>query len=633
MAVQMQAGGVTAEWAARGVAHARVLVVAAALGLAPVAAEELPEATRAWEVVPGAIRADGSESFRVEVEVSTPVGRVQLLDVSPCLEAVERFVAELRDDGLAGDRRAGDLVYTSVALRFSSACSVPPFFGGDPESAPGVDLLDVGDVAVEEVDGAVSSFLGRPGVGLVAADVPAPPATALAADVVATPHLVNLQTESRTTQRFLRFPGTDLEPLTARVYAVLPDAFDFLVLLSTGKVELLPMLAPRNFVVGSHRSARVSYTGTGRAPFDGTSAYGSAGRLLGVNALDAANRGLLSKVATHELLHQWVDYLDLRLGLSAPDNLHYDPRSSAASLVGGFRWAERADGTFVLDCTEGAGGAHAAAPLDLYMMGLIGPAAVPPLHVYAGTSPPPVLRCGEVIDDIVHTVTIDDIVARLGPRTPGPADAQRAFALAFVAESHGRLLTPTELAFLETLAGHYTRPLPPDAPAPYHGSAEWASIDRFFGEGTSWRSDVLLCGNGRLEGPEECDDGNLVRGDGCSATCTREAGGVPRRVDVLVLGRMNPRCRRLRVAVLSASDFDARSVLPASVRFGAGEAAPLETRVRDVDRDGDPDLVLVFAAAALHIACGTETLVLTGETGDGQRVAGTAAVRVLGCRR
>lgn len=35
-----------------------------------------------------------------------------------------------------------------------------------------------------------------------------------------------------------------------------------------------------------------------------------------------------------------------------------------------------------------------------------------------------------------------------------------------------------------------------------------------------------VCGNGILEAPEECDDGNLIGGDGCSSTCTLE-GAVP----------------------------------------------------------------------------------------------------------
>jgi len=35
---------------------------------------------------------------------------------------------------------------------------------------------------------------------------------------------------------------------------------------------------------------------------------------------------------------------------------------------------------------------------------------------------------------------------------------------------------------------------------------------------------AATCGNGLLEPGEECDDGNVISGDGCSATCTVEAG-------------------------------------------------------------------------------------------------------------
>lgn len=34
-----------------------------------------------------------------------------------------------------------------------------------------------------------------------------------------------------------------------------------------------------------------------------------------------------------------------------------------------------------------------------------------------------------------------------------------------------------------------------------------------------------ICGNGDREGPEDCDDGNQLAGDGCSVTCSWELGG------------------------------------------------------------------------------------------------------------
>jgi cysteine-rich repeat protein len=44
---------------------------------------------------------------------------------------------------------------------------------------------------------------------------------------------------------------------------------------------------------------------------------------------------------------------------------------------------------------------------------------------------------------------------------------------------------------------------------------------------TSTTSPVAICGNGALELPEQCDDGNLVGGDCCSPTCTATAAGQP----------------------------------------------------------------------------------------------------------
>jgi len=36
-----------------------------------------------------------------------------------------------------------------------------------------------------------------------------------------------------------------------------------------------------------------------------------------------------------------------------------------------------------------------------------------------------------------------------------------------------------------------------------------------------------VCGNGQLEADEVCDDGNLLDGDGCSASCTPELAVSP----------------------------------------------------------------------------------------------------------
>jgi hypothetical protein len=53
------------------------------------------------------------------------------------------------------------------------------------------------------------------------------------------------------------------------------------------------------------------------------------------------------------------------------------------------------------------------------------------------------------------------------------------------------------------------------------------------GDGIGDVCDSQICGNGILESPEECDDGNLIDEDGCSSTCTLECIPEPEVCDGL----------------------------------------------------------------------------------------------------
>lgn len=64
----------------------------------------------------------------------------------------------------------------------------------------------------------------------------------------------------------------------------------------------------------------------------------------------------------------------------------------------------------------------------------------------------------------------------------------------------------------------------------FGGTPVFLFVDGYAGSTGDFTLDVevtnAVCGNGVGELPEECDDGNTVSGDGCSATCTFEGGGV-----------------------------------------------------------------------------------------------------------
>jgi hypothetical protein len=119
----------------------------------------------------------------------------------------------------------------------------------------------------------------------------------------------------------------------------------------------------------------------------------------------------------------------------------------------------------------------------------------------------------------------------------------------------------------------------------------------------------------------------------------RRAGLQPGvRIDIRPNGqanRINPASDRLvPVAILSEAGFDAASVVADTARFGATgtEAAPVRVTVRDVDGDGDSDMVLRFRIHDTGIQCGQASALLTGQTSSGHTIAASDVIRTVGCR-
>jgi hypothetical protein len=446
-----------------------------------------PSGQRGWESIPNAIRMNGTDSFRVEVDVGGAVRAVTLDPFSIYLLPPSAGTVVLHDDGLDGDRVAGDFIYTSGAFRYDTSKTFEnDFFQGDPNSPAGVHIEDVGDIKVEELDGTISTFLVRPAVGLLRADLPLAPSVNVTSNIQVTDHLINISTDAHATQRTLRGPANVMYQVTKPIYDQFRDTSDFFMFFSTNKIEELPsQTSSGNFNAGVYLDAKVDYAGTGRDPFDNTAFYGSDGRLQGLNLLDTYQRGIWAANATHELVHQWSAYIDPALGVTEGDG-HYDNHSSAGSLVGGFQWTPNDDGSYTIQYDEGRNGATHASAIDLYMMGLLDPSEVDPILAYSGLFKPldnPIVQANE----ITTTVTMDDIIAQDGVRTPGPDAAQRDFNLAFVAESNNRMLTPVELTFYEIFAAFYTKPIAEGQPDP-RVDYGWTPITRFFGHGTTWSS-------------------------------------------------------------------------------------------------------------------------------------------------
>lgn len=101
------------------------------------------------------------------------------------------------------------------------------------------------------------------------------------------------------------------------------------------------------------------------------------------------------------------------------------------------------------------------------------------------------------------------------------------------------------------------------------------------------------------------------------------------------INNVNPRSKGvIAVAILTSEDLDALQVDVDTVQFGpAGTAkAHSQAHVKDVDYDGDMDLLFHFRTQETGIQCGDIEAALTGQTWDGTTVSGTDSVNPAGCR-
>lgn len=121
-----------------------------------------------------------------------------------------------------------------------------------------------------------------------------------------------------------------------------------------------------------------------------------------------------------------------------------------------------------------------------------------------------------------------------------------------------------------------------------------------------------------------------------------EAAAVPTEVQVTIdikpqskRNRINIKRRRfIPVAIISTNTFDASLVDPRTVSFGPkGAPARKRVRIKDVDDDGNDDIVLRFRTRKTGIACGDTTVSLTGKTFDNKTIKGSDSIKTVGCKK
>jgi hypothetical protein len=238
--------------------------------------------------------------------------------------------------------------------------------------------------------------------------------------------------------------------LARKVYERLPDRFQFLTVFTTQPVDG-PSPVWSTTVQNSDR-------GIGMPTFDHSALFGSTTleHLVVMNDLafyadDPEKSPLLPSYAyapstlavlAHEAGHRWLAYAGgIDPGFAGGDGHWSYVLDSGASFLGGNALQQNEDGTFTSTAAMAAYG-----PLDRYLMGFAGATEVAPFFVVddAHDFVPPRSRGGEAFSEQSHPeagvrfrgarrdVTIDEVIARTGPREPDASAARTTFRMATV---------------------------------------------------------------------------------------------------------------------------------------------------------------------------------------------------------
>ena len=278
-----------------------------------------------------------------------------------------------------------------------------------------------------------------------------------ASDMRCAPHVVNLQVPADDPAGLWETLYTDEQTVLKRFYEVFGDSYDF-----ANVVYLHPDLTANR----DHFPVKNDVSGIGQPIIDNTAGYGSAGALRGITRFPLDHFfDLASPGAQHELGHQWINFLDgpPLLAGGAP---HWPASQLARGLMGLSISATGAGGTFPYDFTPLGANLYelvAAPPLgvytqmDLYLMGFVGPRTVPS---YVVLDPPdqPLIATSTVTGTLV---TIVDVIAANGSRSPTPATSPKNFRMATIVVTRTGFLTNRQLAFFDyfTARGEAAVPL------------------------------------------------------------------------------------------------------------------------------------------------------------------------------
>jgi hypothetical protein len=251
------------------------------------------------------------------------------------------------------------------------------------------------------------------------------------------------------------------------------DEYDFLVVFSNFDFPMPDDGHAKAFYMGVKNDTR----NIGIDAFNFTQAFGSTNdRLQGM--IDMGNLRSLATdpmdpkfnetlyLLSHELMHRWGAHARFRnsdgsisTALLGKDQDHWSfLLDSGGSLLYGNRWQDNGSGTFTSLAPQNEMKLYS--PLDLYLMGMIDKAKIPPMLLIdsPGADPGRQPEAGVTIPGTARTVTIDDIIAAMGPREPDASASQKSFKTAFIYITQPGTFNPDAIYQIENIRnGFVTR--------------------------------------------------------------------------------------------------------------------------------------------------------------------------------
>ncbi len=406
----------------------------ACIGLAiPVAAqeEEFPQRNAWYQATPSVVwcgDAQSTTTLEVHIVGREDVARVWMTDLGT---SEEEGRGELFDDGTHGDQIAGDNIFTLSDVVLPCRVSNFMFHGW---------ANWLGFLRVELVDGRATGNNYGLLVGTVdpkykdAFEVvelgPGLTATAYSFFIEDTAHEVIDDYPVATV-----YCGTSNFVAFQKLYSVFPDVFDFAALMP-GMVIFRPQDLAENVPYNVLVKNEVQHIGIDI--FDNTAAFGSAGKLKSVTYQSFGTIAIFD----HEIAHTWGAAIGQNLGLLGDQYTwdvnqgHWNPNADMEGQLGNYYFDNSgAVGHFGYNGDEiwrliPNYVAEPYSPLELYVMGLIPPEEVPPIHIL---SSPDTANTEMIKPASYRTVTIEEIMASEGgPRVPSHVDSPKDFSMAFI---------------------------------------------------------------------------------------------------------------------------------------------------------------------------------------------------------